>query len=107
MNTTWFQCRGNKQLIWIFQTVFFKAKYAINTSEDSNVLSCDICIKTIKSKANFANHDKTYQMVKGKNQLKWDTCNDKVDDKSKLKYHVTKEHIALTTFLKVSNYNFI
>ena len=39
-------------------------------------------------------------MVKGGNQYKCGNCNEKFDDKPKLKYHITKKHIACTICLK-------
>ena len=40
-------------------------------------------------------------MVKGKNIYKCDNWNEKLDNKLKLKYHITKEHIACATCFKI------
>ena len=40
-------------------------------------------------------------MVKGKNIYKCDNCNEKHDNKIKLKCHITKEHILCATCLKI------
>ena len=36
-------------------------------------------------------------MVKGKYIYKYDNCHQKLDNKLKLKYHITKEHITCDT----------
>ena len=40
-------------------------------------------------------------MQKGTNLYKCDNCNEKLEDKTKLKYHIIKEHIACNICLKV------
>ena len=40
-------------------------------------------------------------MVKGIYIYKCDNCNEKLDDKQKLKYHTTKENIACAICLKI------
>ena len=76
-------------------------KVEVDKTENSDGFNCDICIKVLKSKANLTNHDKKYHMVKGRNLYKCDNCNEKFDDKPKLKYHITKEHIGCTICQKI------
>ena len=40
-------------------------------------------------------------MVKGRNVYKCDNCNEMFDNKLKLKYHMTKEHIGCAICIKV------
>ena len=40
-------------------------------------------------------------MLKGKNVYKCNNCYEKLGDKNKLKYHITKEHIACNICLKI------
>ena len=47
------------------------------------------------------NHDKKFHKLKGTNVYKCDNCNKKLEDKSKLKYHITKEHIECNTYLTI------
>ena len=41
-------------------------------------------------------------MLKETNEYKCDNCNEKLGDKSKLKYHITKKHIACNICLKIN-----
>ena len=40
-------------------------------------------------------------MLKGTNVYKCDNCNEKLEDKTKFEYHLTKEHIAYNICLKI------
>ena len=40
-------------------------------------------------------------MVKGRNIYKCDNCNEKLDDKQKLNYCITKEHICCAICIKI------
>ena len=61
----------------------------------------DVCSKEFKSISNLLNHDKKFHMLKGTNVYKCDNCNEKLGDKTKLKYHITKEHIACNICFKI------
>ena len=64
-------------------------------------LKCRLCDKLFKTESNLSNHDKKFHMKKGTTTYKCDNCNEKLDDKLKLKYHITKEHIACATCFKI------
>ena len=85
------------------------SKEAIISNEERNKdsilvktdFNCDVCSKEFKSISNLLNHDKKFHMHKGTNLYKCDNCNKKLEDKTKLKYHITKEHIACNICLKI------
>ena len=61
-----------------------------------------MCSKEFLSITNFLNHDKKFYMLKGTHVYKCDNCNEKLEDKTKLKYHITKEHIPCNICLKIN-----
>ena len=75
---------------------------SINESDLVNTeLICEICTKELRSRVNFVNHDKTFHMVKETNIYKYENYKEKYNPKTKLKYHITKEHISFTIDLKI------
>ena len=76
------------------------------TNKDNYNFNCDICTKEFKSISNLNNHDRKYHIVKGKNIYKCDNCNDKHDDKVKLKCLCNmSENISNNIFIEYSYYS--